>query len=61
MSKRNLSEIIHDLKLSYSRTFHKKYEYSPQLEEIINASAYRIKEGEIGRWIDIKGVKIIKF
>lgn len=61
MERRNLTSIIHDLKLQYSRTFKEKYEFNPQLELIINISAKKIKQGGFGKWVEINNIRIIKF
>ena len=61
MERKNLSSIIHDLKLQYARIFREKYEFSPQLELIINISAKKIKQGGFGRWTEINNIRTIKF
>lgn len=59
--KKNLAEIIHNLKLSYSRAFGEKYKYSKNLDIIINTSAHKIKNGYIGIWYEEDGIKLIRF
>jgi hypothetical protein len=59
MEKKNLSEIIYQLKLQYNKIFGEKYDN--KLDAILNDGAKKIKSGRFVGWkLDKEGNKVIR-
>lgn len=58
--KANLVQIIHDLKVSFRRTYGEKFSIDSRIENMINLAAPRVKKGECAEW-EAGDVPLIQF
>lgn len=59
-NKNNLTRILHDIKESYSKTFHESIPKSPEMEQVLIDAAKKAKSGRKVSWEIVNGVKKLK-
>jgi dihydropteroate synthase len=59
-NKNNLTRILHDIRESYSRTFHESIPKGANMENILIDAARQVKEGKRVSWELVDGIKKLK-
>jgi len=59
-NKNNLTRILHDIRESYSRTFHEPIPKGADMENVLIDAARQAKEGKRVSWELVDGIKKLK-